>query len=82
MRKLLISAALAAITSIAISDTGMAQQTGTAPFCVSYYTSSNIITRCEYSSFEQCQALNDGRNNTCSVNPYYKQQPSGSRRGY
>ncbi len=80
MRKLLISTALAAISSVAMSSAGSAQIEGRAPFCVSVYTSSNIITRCDYGSFEQCQALNDGKNNSCSANPYYQPAP-GYRRG-
>lgn len=71
--------ALAAAAVIAAvfgqSATSFAQFQGDSPFCIQVYTSSNIITRCEYASFAQCQALNDGRNNVCTANPYYKGPP-------
>lgn len=73
----IIPATVAALVAVfAQPGDGFAQYQGSAPFCVQVYTSSNIITRCEYSSFEQCQALNDGRNNTCAINPYYKGPPA------
>lgn len=80
MNKGLIAAAVMALTAVAMPTAGHAQYEGSAPYCVQVYTSSNIITRCDYASFEQCQAYNDGRNNTCTVNPYYRGPAPGPRR--
>lgn len=74
--KLILATAVAAIALLALSNDGLAQFSGSAPFCVQIYTADNIISRCEYQTFAQCQALNDGRNNTCAINPYYKGPPA------
>lgn len=78
--KIALATAVAAIAVFGQPGNSFAQYQGDAPFCVQVYTSSNIITRCEYASFEQCQALNDGRNNTCAINPYYKGPPATPKR--
>lgn len=74
MKKALTTAAVIAV--LGQPGSSFAQYQGDAPFCVQIYTADNMITRCEYQTFAQCQAMNDGRNNTCAVNPYYKGQPA------
>lgn len=74
--KIILATVAAAAALLAHSDDSFAQFSGNAPFCVQIYTADNIISRCEYQTFAQCQALNDGRNNTCAINPYYKGPPA------
>jgi len=84
--KLILATAAALAAVFAHPSDSLAQFSGSAPFCVQIYTADNIISRCEYQTFAQCQALNDGRNNTCAINPYYKGPPAApphrQRSGY
>lgn len=85
--KIALAMAAAVIAILGQPSNSFAQYQGDAPFCVQIYTADNMITRCEYQTFAQCQALNDGRNNTCAINPYYKGPPAAApqhrqRQGY
>lgn len=75
-----LAASAVALATLAMPGSGVAQITGSAPYCVRVYTSSNIIERCEYASFAQCKALTDGLNNTCFENPYYQPRYQQYRR--